>query len=500
MPSHPRFFHRLGALAATLVSACSVDSGAYTSSLALRAPVELAGSLLVLDTTRHRLTRLHDEAGAITADAQALDIVPAVEVVTSDRKKLLWLDSAFQKGKQKLAILDGTGQATVATLTSAFSGVALSADDQTALAWHAPGAAAQGIVIAAELALVQLTATPTVQTTAIAGLAAAPLDASVSPPLTAADGLHRVAWVSTASAVGIADFGPQATRTLVVPLVATGSTAQVIPRRVLARVDGTQLHLYLVATGSNDAVHLTIDVAGTNLSASLDQLASGPQPTDLALIDTAAGLRLLTVHQGAAQLSLIHPGTGAATMVSLTSIARHIQPYTGADGKAHALLWSDDSARLQRVDIEDLEKKKGKAVHDVLASSGVTGVTALASQFLLQHGTYALSTYDAEADKLTAVSNAGKLVDVQISGAQLILLTTTGATTRVSRIDLAKLAVQSLETEFTATGLLRWGDHGLALWNGGDAGALLAFPDGVLDLESAKLSEGIGLIGATEAP
>lgn len=501
MPDRFRSLLAFGLCAGACLAGCAVDNAAYTNALGLRAPVELEGALLVLDTGRQRLMRLHDSAGGVATETQPLDVVPQFQAITADRKKLLWLDTKLDKGKQKLAVLSGSGQTDVVTLPSGFSSLALSSDDQTALAWHAPGATSQGIVIATELSLVQLsTSPPTVQTTAVAGLSSVPLGAHVSPPVTAADGIHRVAWVEAVSALGIADFGPKGPRTLVIPLTASGSTVSIVPARTEVRIVGTVVHLYLVAAGSDDAVHVTIDVGADQLGASLDQLASGPQPADLALIDTAAGLRLLTVHSNASQVSLIHPGTGAATTVTLSSRSTRIQAYTGADGKPHALLWNPGNFRFQRVDIEDLEKKKGKAIHDILASSPITGVTAMDAQFLLQHNGLTLSTYDAAADKLTAISNAGSLQDVQIAGTQLYLLTKSGSTTRISRIDLAKLSVESVETAFASNELLRWGDHGLALWNPAEAGALLAFPEGVLDLESARLVEGLGLMGGTEAP
>ncbi len=488
-------------IAAAVVPGCIDGNPAFSTSLHLTAPVEIGDSLAFLDTTRHRLTRLRDSAGEIAQDATTVTVKPLTQARTPDGKLLLLLDTAFEKGHQKLDVLGATGDPEELLLNTAFSGLSVAADSQAAVAYHAPGAAQNGLVIAAELALIDLAANPrTVRTATIAGISTQPLAAYLTPPVTLADGTHRLAWLETTSALGIADFGPKGTRTLVVPLATAGAAAGIVPLRTLARVDGTTVNLYLIATGSNDAVHIAVDLAQATLSVSLDQIASGPQPADIALVDTAAGLRVLTVHGGAAQVALLNPTTGTGTAVTLTTIARHIEPYVGADGKPHALLWNDNNTMLHRVDIEDIDKKKGKAVHDVQASLGITQVTALADQFLLQQTGAQLSAYDAVNDRMTALTGMGAVKAIRVvSGAMWVLGAVTGGL-RLARIDLANLTAQSMELTLPATGLVPWGTNGVALWTLGDGtGTLLALPTGALDLDAAKLVQGFALTGATEA-
>ncbi len=481
---------------------CIDGNPAFTRALHLSPPVEVGDALLFLDSGRHRVTRLHDSGGEIAQDATPLPVTPMAQVLTPDGKALLLLDAAFEKGHQKLAIFGATGDAELLQFNTAFSGLSLSEDSQTALAFHAPGAAQTGLVIAAELALVDLAATPRkVQTATIAGISTQPLAAYLTPPLTLPDGTHRLAWMETTSALGIADFGPKGTRTLVVPLATAGAAAGIVPKRTLARVTGSSVNLYLIATGSNDAVHISIDLAGADLTVSLDQIASGPQPTDIALVDTTAGLRVLTLHAGAALVSLLDPTTGTGTSIALSTQSRHIQPYLGADGKPHALLWGDNLAVLQRVDIEDIEKKKGKAVHDVTATQGVSQVTALQNQFLLQHSGSQLSAYDAENDRMTALSGMGTVKSVRVLGGAMWVLGAVAGGMRLARIDLTNLTAQSMELSLQAGGITAWGQNGVALWAAGDgSGTLMALPTGALDTDSAKMLQGFALTGATEAP
>ena len=480
---------------------CIDGNPVFSNSIRLSQPVEVGDSLAFLDTGRQRLTRLHPAGGAIGQDAIPLTVNPLTQARTPDGSLLLLLDAAFDKGHQVLAILGATGDAQTLQFDTAFSGISLADDSEAALAFHAPGATQSGLVIAAELALIDLSASPrTARTATIAGVSTQPQAAHVSPPVTVADGVHRLAWLETTSALGLADFGPTGTRTLVVPLATAGAAAGIVPTRTLARVKGATVDLYLIAAGSNDAVHIAVDLSQATLGIALDQIASGPQPSDIALVDSTSGLRILTVHSGASLVALLNPATGTGTTVTLTSRSQHILPYTGADGLAHALLWGDNSPVLQRVDIEDIDKKKGKAIHDVQASLGVIGVTALADQFLLQHNG-ALSAYDAVNDRMTALSGMGTVRAVRVLGGAMWVLGAVSSGMRLARIDLANLTAQSMELDLPATGIAPWGPTGVALWSLGDGtGALLALPNGALDLDTAKLVQGFALTGATEAP
>lgn len=485
------------------MAGCIDGNPVFSSALHLTPPVEVGESLAFLDTGRQRITRLRDSGGEIAQDATRLTVKPLTQARTPDGKLLLLLDTLFEKGHQKLAILAATGDAEEAQFNTAFSGLSVAEDSAAVLAFHAPGATQSGLVIAAELALVDLAASPRkVQTATIGGISTQPIAAHVTLPLTLPDGVHRLAWLETTSALGIADFGPTGTpRTLVVPLATAGAAAGIVPLRTIARVVGGTVNLYLIATGSNDVVHVSLDLTAAKLGVSLDQIASGPQPTDLALIDTSVGLRLLTVHAGSALVALLNPTTGTGTAITLTTPSRHIQPYLGGDGKPHALLWGDNNAVLQRVDIEDVDKKKGKAIHDVQASLGVSQVTALENQFLLQHNGAQLSAYDAVNDRLTALSGMGNVKGVRVLGGAMWVLGAVTGGMRLARIDLANLTAQSMELNMQASGIAAWGANGLALWSLGDgSGALLALPTGALDLDTAKLAQGFALTGATEAP
>jgi hypothetical protein len=505
LSTFPRIFSGFLAMAAlaSALPACIDGNAAFDARLHLSAPVEVGDSLVFLDSGRQRMTRLHSVDGEIAQDAAPFDLAPLAQVVTPDGKLLLLLDAVFAKGHQRLGILGGTGGPDFLQFNTAYSGLSVADDSQAVLAYHAPNAVQAGLVIAAELSLVDLAANPrSVQTATISGISTQPLAAHVSGPVTLADGVHRLAWLETVSALGIADFGGKgAARTLVIPLATAGVAANLVPKRTVARVEGSTVHLYLIASNSNDAVHISLDLSAPNMVVSLDQIASGPQPADIALVDTAAGLRILTVHAGAAQLSLLNPTTGTGTAVTLSTPSQHIQPYLGADGKPHALLWGDNNPVLQRVDIEDIDKKKGKAVHDVTAGAGVAHVTALQSRFLIQHNGAQLSAYDAENDRMTALSGMGSVKDVRVLTDAIWVLGSVQGGMRLARIDLANLSAQSMELTLQAAGIRAWGANGVALWADDDgSGTLLALPTGALDLDTAKLVKGFALTGATGEP
>lgn len=467
----------------------------------LIAPVELTGAIAVRSPG---LGQVH----LLTQGKTGVDIAhlpytgkPTTTVVAPDRSRVLWLDVA----KRKLAACDGKAIQSFA-LPSEFSGVRSSDDAAAAVLFHPAGSTAgTSIVNSDEVALVDLKAAagkdnPRVAT--VSGLTRAPLTARVAPPITSGDGVHRLVWMEAQGRLGIADFGPSKVRTAVVPLAADPQ-ALMQPIRTVVQVAPGAADLYLLVDALNDVVHVRIDVSGAELQISLDQIAAGADPGDLHLYTAAEGLRVLVANVQAKSLSVLDPATGSGFELPIGAPVSRFEPVTAADGKQRVLAWWHQGglAKLWIIELDDLAKKKGKAIRPVVLDLPLYGVQPVGGQVVLEHSSsqYGASLLDVVTGKVTQFSGAGKVIQVRTLGAvgsaSVWLLGTSGIQTRLSRIALSDQHGASLNLDVAGERLMPLGD-GVALMGQGLAGWWVAFfAKGELDASKANWLEGFGLDG-----
>jgi hypothetical protein len=306
-------------------------------------------------------------------------------------------------------------------------------------------------------------------------------------------------WLEAQSSIGLADFSAQGVRTAVVPLTANGNAAQVTPRASVARPVPGGVGLYVIADGVGDVLHLSIDLGGPAIGVSIDQVAAGADPFALHVFEQASGgLRVLTVNAGSSDLALLDPSTGTGFRIDLEMAATQILPFQGDDGKPHAVLWRPGAARLWVADLDDLTKKRGKALHSLQTDQAILDVQAHGTQLLLRHpsNTAGLSLYEAKTGQVTVFQGTGHVLDsgVLVVGAQAFVLGAVPSGSRVSRIDLTDLHGTSLSLGRDPADLLRLGSQGIAVVSPGLGGwAIAAFPSGSLDAGKGQFLEGFAL-------
>lgn len=467
----------------------------------LVAPVELAGAIAVRSPGLGQVHLLTQGKGGVEVAHLPYSGKPTATVVAPDRSRVLWLDVA----KRTLAACDGKTLQSFA-LPSEFSGVRPSDDAAAAVLFHPAGSSVgTSIVNSDEVALVDLKTAagkdnPRVAT--VPGLTRPPLTARVAPPITAGDGVHRLVWMEAQGRLGIADFGPNKVRTAVVPLAADPQ-ALMQPIRTVVQVSPGAADLYLLVDALNDVVHVRIDVSGAELQISLDQIAAGADPGDLHLFTAAEGLRVLVANVQAKSLSVLDPATGSGFELPIGAPVSRFEPLAAADGKQRVLAWwpQGGMAKLWIVDLDDLAKKKGKAIRPIALDQALYGVQPLGGQVVLEHNSalYGASLLDAVTGKITQFSGAGKVIQVRTLGAvgsaSAWLLGTSGSQTRLSRIALSDQHGASVNLDAKAERLMPLGD-GVALMGQGLAGWWLAFfAKGELDAGKATWHEGFGLDG-----
>lgn len=487
----------------SLIAVAACDGGdPYATDLLLTTPAAAGGGLVFHDEGADRLVRVRG-ADAPAIDNFAYEGSPDVRGVTPDGKHLLLLD----RTARSLAVADVEAKSTAPfALPAEFSGFLAAADSKALVVFHATGGAGvQSLINTAEVGLIDLSApakegtNPLVAT--ITGLSRAPLRAHISEPIDAADGKHRVVWIDAPSMIGVADFGPAGkVRTKVIQLVAGDSKTLISPAKTVARADGSTLHLYVIATGSNDVLHISINLGTPDLDTVLDQIASGAEPSDIHVVDTAAGLRVLTTNIKSRDLALLDPSTGTGTYVSLESLTDRIVPFTGKDGAPMAMLWRPGVYDFHLVEIDKLKSKKGKAVERVRLDLAITNVLAAGDRFLFQHGSQVdrgLSVYDAAVGKQTVYGGTGGIQTMLRQKDAVFALGLVNGNSRISRIDLNDLHGTSIELKGRKAGLLLpFGDDGVVAGGPGLGGWWLAvFGSGELKADKGNWLEAFALHG-----
>ena len=155
--------------------------------------------------------------------------------------------------------------------------------------------------------------------------------------------------------------------------------------------------------------------------------------------------------------------------------------------------------KLWIVELDDLAKKKGKAIRPIQLDQPVLGLQPVGGQVVLEHKSsqYGASLLDVVTGKITQFSGAGSVKQVRTLGsvgsASVWIVGTSGLQTRLSRIALSDQHGASLNMEVSGDLLLPLGD-GVALLGPGLAGWWVAFfPKGELDKTKASWLEGFGL-------
>lgn len=498
-PISSRPWPLLAATCTLLAIGCTDPDPTLYQPLDVRAPVEVGGALLFVNPSRARIDVVAADGPRTKHTHLAYDGVPTAQLATPDGKRLILLDPA-----QRSVAVASASAVQVSPLPSPFSALAVSEDGAAGAAWHAASANTTALVNPAEIALLDVAGSAAPRVATVTGLSRQPVAVHVSPPVEVPGGAHRLVWLDAPAMVGLADFGPTGVRTVVVPLSASQAPSNIVPRNAIVRVVASTLHLYLVADGLGDVLHLTIDLGAPQLAVSIDQIAAGQSPVDLHVFQQASGgLRVLTVNAGSQDLALLDPATGTGFTLDLGMAAAHIVPFAGPDGLPRAALWSAGYNSLWIADLNDLTKKRGKAVHRVQTDQTIYGLHVAGNRLLLVHGSAqaGLSLYDAGTGQLTSFKGTGQVKAVRVTGERAWVLGEVDGTARLARIDLADLHGNSLTLNQKPVGLHVLGS-GVAV-SGAGLGAwwLAAFPTGDLDATKATFLEGFAfenLYGGTQ--
>lgn len=489
-----------GAALTGLAAALALVGCVETSGDDIALPSEaygVQGAVLLHAPTSDELWTVDWKGDAPRIRTAAWDANVGPSLLASDGAKLV-LDTT----KRALHRLTSDGkEPSQWPLGAPFSAIAGCDDGGAAIAFHVDGAATKQLVNTAEIGLVDLSnpGSKVIRATAT-GLARAPLAARCSAKVQLPDGDHRLVWLLVPSALGLIDIGPAGATTVVVPLAAPGASVVVTPSRTVATVDAGGVDLYLIANGSSDVIHLRVQLGGAAPQVSLDQIAVGKGPRELEVFMSSDGLRAATLDVDVHSVSLINPATGTGIAVALVDFLATWQTFDDVDGHRWALASSPSLQWLTLIDLDRLEKKKGKAIQRLKLELPATAVEIVGGHAIVRHGSSSVvSVVDLASGKVSFFQGTGIVTQTLTRGDSVYLLADSTAqwsqVSSISRIRLSDLTGETLQLGRRVTALLPLGTDGVAVVGAGFAGpAVGLWPAGVPG--AGHWLEGFALDGA----
>ena len=315
---------------------------------------------------------------------ESLAARPRQVVAGPDGRSVLALDEA---GGVTLLRFEKTGARASRTdymLGALFTGVELAADGHYAVFHHGGSnvgdTGGETIRNPNEIAILDLTKpgsanNPTRRT--LRSFGAGPRAIVLSDPGAIGGETRRLAWALSDRYLAVFDLAHPKAREVVVHLTLPNELREVVPVSVQAvpAVDGGLPGALVAAAGTDNLFLLGFDTespADEVPKPVLNALPGGNGLSDTLPLVTPAGLRIFTL--AGRQLAAVNPGTGGLESVTLPAPGAHLVPFEGADGAQQALVWSEGSATVAFVRLDEVEQARGRAVTILTLEDGIGGL------------------------------------------------------------------------------------------------------------------------------
>lgn len=255
----------------------------------------------------------------------------------------------------------------------------------------------------------------------------------IGPRFTHAGGESMLALVLATSQVVAFDLLNPATPEEVIPLVPSGTLAQIRPQlvRFLPR-EGGGLDVFLTAQGAADVFHLAFAGEGTTPRAAIQLLTLPGMPADvLPFRDAEGDLRVLALSTLTQEAVLFEPERGLQRAHKMPWAFSSVLPIPRADGAAHFLLFRPDgggsvaSSVLVDLDVAEADKKSADTFTPIELGAPVASLQAVegSATFLVRHPGASLTVLDGATGARTLVKELGQIQDARLAGAHFAILT-----------------------------------------------------------------------------
>lgn len=400
--------HRTFMAAALCVTAlgCHDIDPKYSQGLSVLPPVVAGGSVVFVDTVGARAVTVDLSADTLSAEVTAVGAEPTVVVPREASPEVLVL-SRGRRGDRGVSPEPGTLTAVPLnnstaprkyTVGSPFNAVAQTADGRFAVTYFRPSSTAGRLLFNPnEVAMVDLTTAPTEtnpRQRTVRSFGGIPNNVVFSPEMEINGERRTLAVVLSDAYVTLMDLAHQDRTEITVRLTLPEDPRAIRPSQVLFDTDGATL--YIRAEASNDVYALRLapstptEPNGNDFRPTINQLAAGRQPADMALVGATGQRKLLVVSPGSSDARLIDARANTVISIPLDAPADNILLYNrgGTSGPPEALLYSTTgrTSAVSFMALDGIESRRGQNVETVQLSQSVTAALPLIDRGVVVFG------------------------------------------------------------------------------------------------------------------
>lgn len=300
-----------------------------------------------------------------------------------------------------LTVLGAAGSARRYTLGSPFNALAQTADGRYAMTYFRPQSTAGRLLFNPnEVALVDLDAAPSAGNPVlrtVRSFGGVPNDVAFSPSIEINGVARRFAVVLSDAYVTLLDLDHPTRPEVTVRLTLPEDARAIRPEQVV--FDPEEATIYLRAAASNDIYVLRLnavtpaDAGANDYRPTINQLAAGRSPADIALFGEPGARRLLVVSPGSRDARVIDARANTITTVPLDAPASRILLFTAAapgdpSPRLRALLYAPDgyTQALSFLELTDIDARRAQNVETLNLGRAVQSALPLLDRAVVMLG------------------------------------------------------------------------------------------------------------------
>lgn len=396
---HRRAFLSLGLAALALAApGCPDRDPLFDAPITTLGPIAAGQSLTWIDTSTATARVLDVSTSELSVREVSVGIDPVRAVARNGASELMVL-SRGSRGEPGVAPSPGTltlipsaGAARTYTVGSPFNAVSQTDDGRFAIAHYLPTATSGRLLFNPnEIAIVDLNAppsntNPTLRT--VRSFGGVPNAVVFSPTMPINGTARRLAVVLSDAYVTLIDLTNPTRSEITVRLTLPEDSRAIRPTQLL--FDPEQSTVYVRAAASNDVYALRLVTVtpdgptGNDFRPSINQLAAGRAPSDMALIGAPSDRKLLVVSPGSSDARVIDARANSTVTVPLDAAANRILLFAATSprdptAQPRALLYAVDgiSSAVSFLELTDLDARRGQNVETVQLTRAVQRALAL---------------------------------------------------------------------------------------------------------------------------
>jgi len=503
------------ALALTSLSAACDPPDAFDAPIQIDTFVRLESGLAAMDRLRERVIFLG--VGTDGVVPKVLYEVPEGEQIVymtggpdPDAPDALFaltapLDEREAEMEEALVRIDPAGEVTTRWVVgTAFGGLAFCPERRYAVMYH-DGAAPQGFYNPNEVAVIDLRAHPSesnprVLSIDIGGRTVEGVD--FSPPMEIAGATRSLAVFLAEGLVKLVDLEDGDIGAVSVKLVTDEDPRTVIPQQILSRpADGVRDPMIFVrASGSQDVYAISLIPRADGLPgfwATLNQYEGGPQPEDIAVVESDGPPLLVVANSVGSQVSVIDVDT--ADIFTLTVEGSPGRMLLRGDPEDEELIiFGDQTSRIYFLATAGLAQEKGGNLEYLVIPDGIDVAIPLDEDrmFVRSQDMSGFALIDLRTREVTRLSSTGSYDWVGAEVFDDVFFVANPGDSRVVSLDLATGHPEPLVLDEEVESFYVFGDAGMGMvMHGSGTGRATMFPLASPYRDSAFVVDGLWLSG-----